>query len=434
MRRVVGRHGGDVRDAAFGEVLAREKGAAHAAGGPGAPRPDRAARFPALIGCDSGVDAALDRLGVAVIGAGAVGRCAAVALARLGIGWLWIVDSGRFKAESLLTQAIEPDDIPHKKASNAGRLCKRISPRTRVLVHDGPVEALDHAALADATVVLLATDNLAAEVEVGQRCVNLGTPLVHASVHGDTLVAQIRVYANAGGDGPCPECSFGEGDWSHLNSETSFSCEGSAPRGGVQRVDSAPTRSIASLCSLAADIAVIQILRHTLRLGAPVADTIVEYCGFTHRSVVSPLARNPRCPIDHVTWRRAAGPASLRDASLRALAEAAGLRDAASAAFTVGGLAFVESAACRRGHAQDVRRFARPASSAWPCARCGEPAVAGGFTSHTTVAASRLGESLDRPLRDFADPVPRWVLVHGDGAPVFLEESDLDESGGDRVE
>ena len=92
---------------------------------------------------------------------------------------------------------------------------------------DGPVQELPITAFADAHLVVLATDNLAAEVEVGQRCLWLGKPLIQASVHGETLVAQVRSFVNREG-GACPACGFSAVEWAHLNRETSFSCEGGA--------------------------------------------------------------------------------------------------------------------------------------------------------------------------------------------------------------
>src|SRR5205823_5471756 len=99
---------------------------------------------------------------------GAVGREVAVHLARLQPAALWLCDRGRYKVESLLTQAIAPQDIGAAKASNTGRLCKAISPRTAVFAYDGAVEDLPATAFADVDLIALATDNLAAEVAAGQ--------------------------------------------------------------------------------------------------------------------------------------------------------------------------------------------------------------------------------------------------------------------------
>ena len=77
------------------------------------------------------------------------------------------------------------------KASSLGRIAKAVSPGTQVYVLDGAVEALDLTWFKDADFVILATDNLNAEITVGQHCLWLGIPLIQAAVHGDTLVAYL---------------------------------------------------------------------------------------------------------------------------------------------------------------------------------------------------------------------------------------------------
>ena len=50
--------------------------------------------------------------------------------------------------------------------------------------------------MAEADVVFLATDNLAVEVDASHQFRLLGIPIVQASVHGETLVAQVRFLEN----------------------------------------------------------------------------------------------------------------------------------------------------------------------------------------------------------------------------------------------
>ncbi len=190
---------------------------------------DPAARLPKFVG--GPVDAApkLNALRVFIVGVGSVGGRIAIHLARLGIARLWLVDPKRFKPESMLTHDIESRDVGKSKALTTARRCKAISPATRVFAFDGVVEELPLDAFAGADLVVLATDNLAAEIEVGQRCVHAGKPLVQASVHGDTLTAQVRVFGNADGQGPCPACGFGNVEWRMLNEQVRFSCDGFAP-------------------------------------------------------------------------------------------------------------------------------------------------------------------------------------------------------------
>jgi molybdopterin/thiamine biosynthesis adenylyltransferase len=222
-------------------------------------RPPLSARLPTFIGTRADASA-LSTWKIAVVAAGSVGRRIALSAARLHPHTLWIVDPSRYKAESVLTQEIMPSDIGEWKATSTARACKAISPATSVFSFAGPIQQLPADAFADAHACALSTDNLKAEVETGQRMLRMGIPLAHAGVHGDTLVAQVRFFANSDGQGPCPACGFSQAEWDHLNRETEFRCAG--PNGAEELTEVAPTMSTAFLCSLAA------ILRlHTRRHG-----------------------------------------------------------------------------------------------------------------------------------------------------------------------
>ncbi len=391
--------------------------------------PERAARLPAFISPRVAPAAALGRLRVAVVGAGSVGRSLALGLARLNVARLSIVDPARYKSESLLTQPIGPEDVLQKKASNTARACKRISPSTRVFAHDGTVQSLPTVALADAGVVLLASDNLSAEIDVGQACMHLQKPLVQASVHGDSLVAQVRFFANAGGEGPCPACAYGTDEWRLLDEEAVFRCggpvSGSADAAVPRNV--VPTMSVAFLCSLAADLALVQVARHAIGLGAPVSDTLLEYCGYTHETTVSALRRNPDCPCDHSAWTEAAPPRPLDECTLGDLAlavDGANESEAAETAFGIDEFEYVETAACACGRSEPVGRFLRPGAPLGRCSACGERLSAHGFFSRRVAPASAIASLLDRALSDVAPKPPRWVVVRrGDRTTLFRHDA-----------
>jgi molybdopterin/thiamine biosynthesis adenylyltransferase len=370
----------------------------------------------------------LDRLRVTVVGAGSVGGRIALHFARQQISRLNIVDRGRFKPESLLTQPIGPEAISLSKASQLGRRCKAISPQTRVGVFDGPVEDLGTLAFAATDLVLLATDNLAAEVEVGQRCLHHRTQLIHAAVHGETLVAQVRTFGNTIGEGPCPACGFGADEWAHLNQETSFSCEGLATGSTVARKHATqPTVSTSFLCSLAADLAVTQAFRLILDLGQPVADRLLEFCGFTHRTLVTPLARNLECPCEHLGWVTRWAPRTLAECTLRELAACAfpGTDDPAGLSFLVDDdLVFASSAACCR--VEPCNRFVPAGGSLGTCGCCAREQFAGSFHSHRPVAAVTAAAVLGRPLGEIGAGAASWVVVRNEKVGVLLRKRELE--------
>lgn len=381
--------------------------------------PPRSARLPRFLGRATDPGPVLDALDVTVVGVGSVGRNMALDLARQQIGTLRLIDRGHYKPESLLTQPITPADVGEPKAGSTGRLCKQLSPGTRVLTLDGPVADLDASELADTNLVLLATDNLAAEVEVGQCCLHLGKPLVQASVHGDTLVAQVRFFANHGGAGPCPACSFGAIEWAHLNQETTFSCEGLAAGRTIAQTTAVPTMSAGFLCALAANLALVQAFRHVLQLGPAVNDALVEYCGYTNRTVTAPLSRNPECPCDHTAWTIVPAPRPLPDCTLGELAGASGVMDGA---FTVDDLAFAEKGVCARCGEKPVLRFVA-AGQAARCPTCNGPLVAQPFYTHRPVPIPLVSPIYDLPLRRIGAASPRSVVVRGADCAVMYRRT-----------
>ena len=207
------------------------------------------------------------------------------------------------------------------------------------------------------------------------------------------------------------------------------------PAAGQAETSTRPTMSLSPLCALAAGMGVLRAVRLVLGLGKLEPDSLVEYCGFTHRSVTSPLIGNPNCRFDHRRWRTAAAERPLGEHSASELFRLAGLDEAAAGAgLSVSGAMFVERAVCLNCSANPrVRRF-MPDSATTPCLMCGGPAVAEPFRSHRTVTVRRLGGSADRPLallgigsdRDADDADaggPRSVVLHDGRESVLVYRS-----------
>lgn len=395
--------------------------------GAGRAVPPRGARLPAFLGlgCDAG--ARLDGLKVVIVGTGSVGRPVALHLARQQIAALWLLDRSRYKDESLLNQPIEPSDLGEAKASATGRMCKRLSPRTRIFACDQPVQSLDEAALAEADAWILATDNLAAEVDVGQRCLHHGKTLLHASVHGDTLTAQVRTFAGRQGKGPCPACAFGPHEWDMVHRETVFSCDGWSMGKSVGQTQAAPTMSVSFLCTLAADLAMTQLFRLTLGLGVSVEDTLLEYCGYTHKTVISPLKRNPDCPCDHQSWTKAQPPRPLAEMTPRGLCAAAGMPPEESS-FLLGGLTFLDEMPCGFCGRLSLRRRFVPTEGDMTCPECRQKLRPSPFHCHRPVPPGVLAPVLDRPLRELSTTEIPWVLVRGSERALLFRPTEGENS------
>jgi molybdopterin/thiamine biosynthesis adenylyltransferase len=379
--------------------------------------------LPSFIGLTQPAGPRLDGLRVMLIGCGSVGAPVALHLARLQVGEILIVDPGRLKPESLLTHPIDPGAIGRNKADHFGRLAKAISPCTRVCAFAGPVQALSLSALARADVVVMATDNLAAEIEVGQRCIYHRKPLLQASVHGDTLVAQVRLWLNRDGSGPCPACSFGAGEWDHVNRETTFSCGGNGAR-PERHLQTAPTMSVSFLCALSAEMAMTQLLRHVLRLGPPLDDSLIQWCGYKYQMSSSPLERNPACPCEHVAWDRVSLPDRVARSSLRDIARTAGFQEAdltGEFSFLVDELTYVDQVACCSSP-QPVRRFSQAGGELGKCCRCGSALHPQLYYSYRPTPVAVLSGRIDQPLEQLGAGAAEWVVLHGNGRNVFCHE------------
>ena len=375
-------------------------------------------RFPALFGAADGFHAVLDGLKVLVVGAGSVGGRAALHLARMKVGKLLIADPKSFKGESVLTHEVSPDLIGAPKASSMAHVCKRISPETEVLYHDGAISEISITELADIEAILLASDNLTAEVEVGQMALRLGVPLLQGSVHGETLVAQVRVFGNVtGGEGPCPACLFNATEWGELQEEKSYSCAPSAAADDGAQPETQPTFSLSFLCSTAADMMMMSLLRSVLSLGQPVADTMAEYCGHSGRTSHCALRRNPECRCDHTPWTFRNFEGSAEDLTLHDLAAGSGEEvaenDADSPLFEVSGLDWVTSLVCPDGHSMALNRFVPKdkAIDGLTCPKCGRELFLEPMARVGGAALDTLGDAVRKPLREIGVHAPEWVRV-----------------------
>jgi len=290
--------------------------------------------------------------------------------------------------------------------------------RVHVLV--GRVEDLPIDAFENVDLVIVATDNLAAELDVNRRCRQLGQPLFRAALHGETQTVQVFAHGNVGEDSPCVGCGYVREEWELLSQQIQFPCAGSASADA--RVLAQPTRSVPSLCALAADLALNQVLRHVLKLGGAVADTALEFCGLSNRTVTSPLKRNANCPCDHRRYTFRAPLDRLSQMSPAALAVAAGFREGAGfAAFSLDGFAWVRLGACGCAAPRSVNRFVSAAQpQAGICPACRSPIRVAPFYRERAVSSWTLGSLAEQPFESLGAAAVRYAIVDdGKHAVVF---------------
>ena len=380
----------------------------------------------ALLGCTPGALGVFRGLAFAIIGCGSVAGRIALLFTRLGVGRLVLVDPKNYRNGSLATHEVGPEDVGQPKALALARRCKAINPALHVQVFVGPVEELELAALADVDLVVMSPDNLPAEMTAGQYALWLQKPLAQASVHGPTLTVQIRFFGTASGNGGCPACGYGRAELEMMSKEAVFSCEGA--RGpAASSPDSTPaTNSISAACSLAADLAVIMIARFVLNLGQPVENTMLEFNGFTGRTVLSPLGLDPKCPLEHRAFTRTTLVSPLPELSLAQMVQrATGGPVLANAQFEVAGLDWVEFAACGCAQPTPVRRFvARGRTQLGRCPKCAEPFAPLRFYTHRLASASVLGSAVERPLLKLgARRVSSVLLRTGDHGVLIRQQT-----------
>ncbi len=309
---------------------------------------------------------------VAFVGAGSVGMRLISHMARLGLSEVRIVDSAAFKPQSVLTHEIPLSAIGAPKADWVADYCRAISPPTKVIARRSRIQMLPLSFFADSHIVIVASDNLQCERAAGEIASSLGIPLLQASVHGETLTAQVRFLANAGPGSACKACEYTSEEWVLHDDEAEFACSGGQPT-----IHTRPTMSAAFLCSMAADLGATLATRYFLGLGKPVTDSLLSWNGYTNHTLISPLSRNPRCRCPHGSvWAQAALPLPLAECTVNELLAAAQMNEQSvdQIQIEVEGSAFAEQAFCCGQ--QPINQFlANGEAPSWVCATCQMPLV-----------------------------------------------------------
>jgi molybdopterin/thiamine biosynthesis adenylyltransferase len=399
-------------------------------------RLDTNARMPELLDVRRGVGPVMRELDLGIVGNGSVGLHLADIAARNGVRSIRLVDPASIKLESLLTHPCAPGDLRRSKALLAAERAKAVSPRTRVFAFEGAFEELPAHFLAGVSFLLLASDNLRCEASVSQYALHFGIPVVQGSVYGRTLTAQVRSVTSApAGRGPCLACGFGEREWEELDRGTIFSCTGvGAPSNAAAERSSVPTASLAHLCGLAAHLAFMDVTRLALGLGDPGESRLLEYCGYTHRTTVTPLARRDDCPLDHEQFRLEPRAQDLGGSTLRALLRTAGYLEAdpLRVTVTVERHCFTSLAACKCDAPPRLGHFLEIGATAGVCPTCGLDRRPHPLHTFDEVPVALLAEQLDRPLAELGVPSPTSIRFRGEAGSVLFHRRfpDTDDAGG----
>lgn len=381
------------------------------------------ARWPALVDVAAEVADLLAERRIVVVGAGSIGLHLIEGLARLRVRSIRIVDPATTKLESVLTHPIGAHEVGAAKARLAGERARAISPQTEVAIHPGPFQSLPPHALLSCDAVLLATDNLAVEIAVSQQALWLGIPLIQASVHGGTLTAQLRCVGS-GEDSACLACGFSRAEFESLDRGTRFACGGADAAEGRSGPPAAPepspipTASFPALCGLAAQLALIELLRRTLGLGADAAppDELIEYRGYLQEIVRTPLARRPDCSLDHSRFSVCTADEPLAGCSLRDLLRMAGLpdRELSGISVVVPDHRFATLSFCECPDHPRLDRMIPAGEEPPPCPDCGACRRDHPLYCFERVPGAVLTTVMDLPLAELGAPTAACVLLRGE--------------------
>lgn len=148
--------------------------------------PERYWRNIGTIGIDGQVRLLKSR--VAVVGAGGLGGTVLELLARMGVGYLKVIDGDCFALHNLNRQVLSNENnIGHNKAQTAAERVAIINSNVQVepvpeMLNESNGEKL----LQSMDVVVDALDNFSGRILLGRVTARLGIPLVHAAIAGFT--------------------------------------------------------------------------------------------------------------------------------------------------------------------------------------------------------------------------------------------------------
>jgi len=152
-----------------------------------------------------------------VIGMGGLGAPAAMYLAAAGLGTLVLVDFDDVELSNLQRQIIHQHAaIGSRKVDSAANSINALNPDVRVISRHAKLDQPGFDVLvADASIVVDATDNFTTRYQINSACWRTGVPLVSgAAIRWE---GQIAAFDPRQPDTPCYQCLYPSGDDAALN-------------------------------------------------------------------------------------------------------------------------------------------------------------------------------------------------------------------------
>lgn len=213
-----------------------------------------------------------------VVGAGGLGCPVALYLGAAGVGRLAIADGDRVDLTNLQRQIGHTTAaIGDNKATSLARTIRALNPEIDVVPMTEALtgEAL-RAAVAQADLVVDASDNFATRHAVNRACVHHRKPLVSGAALG--FSGQLAVFDARSADSPCYHCLFPE-----AADEPETRCA----EAGV----------FSPLVGIVGAMQAMEALKMVAGVGAPLVGRLLLWDGLETRARVLGVPRDAACPV-----------------------------------------------------------------------------------------------------------------------------------------
>ncbi len=213
---------------------------------------------------------------VVVVGAGGLGCPVITYLAAAGVGTITIIDDDTVEMSNLQRQPLHTmADVGGFKVDSAATSVRAANPDVRVVTRSIRLtrENARHL-LTGATVVVDASDNFEARYAINDAAVQLGLPVVFASVY--QMEGQVAVFDAS--TGPCYRCVFP-----------------SSPNHDVP-LDCFTVGVLGSITGMLGSIQATETIKLIVGHGNPLTARLLIYDGLDQSFRSLPVAKNPSCP------------------------------------------------------------------------------------------------------------------------------------------
>ncbi|HEB63608.1 MAG TPA: HesA/MoeB/ThiF family protein, partial [Gammaproteobacteria bacterium] len=147
-----------------------------------------------------------------IIGLGGLGSPVALYLASSGVGHLVICDTDHVELSNLQRQIIHTTQtIGQQKTKSAQNMLQALNPHTQITTISERLNDNNlHTQIAEADIVIDASDNFITRFEINKACITNKTPLISGAVI--QMTGQVTVFDSRKKSSPCYQCLYPDND------------------------------------------------------------------------------------------------------------------------------------------------------------------------------------------------------------------------------